>query len=74
MAHSQASSCWSTGLTANSLSRQYASFGKIDLPMRAAHSLGSNTCARPAKSQCRVLVHAKQTEYLWHASSVFSIA
>ena len=52
MVHSQASSCWSTGLTANSLSRQYASFGRIDLPMSAAHSFGSNTCARPHPHPC----------------------
>ena len=29
----------------NSWSRQYASFGKMDLPVREAHSFGSNTCA-----------------------------
>lgn len=28
----------------NSWSRQYASFGKMDLPVREAHSFGSNTC------------------------------
>ena len=45
MVHSQGSSFWSTGFTVNSWSRQYASFGRMDLPVREAHSFGSNTCA-----------------------------
>lgn len=43
MVHSQGCSFWSTGFTVNSWSRQYANFGKMDLPVKEAHSFGSNT-------------------------------